>query len=62
MKLYVVKTADLEEKFFSSLKKARKCDGDIRTIKIDIDSLPYEGCKRKDLEWWSDDHDSWLTV
>lgn len=61
MRLYVVKTDDSEETFFSSLKKARKCGDDVKVISLDIDGLPHEGCTRKDLEWWADDLDSWLT-
>lgn len=60
MRIYVAKTDDSEEKFFLSLKKARKCGGDIRTINIDIDGPPHEGCTRKDFEWWADDLGSWL--
>lgn len=57
----MVTTDDSEELFFSVKRKALKYDGDIRTVYLDIDSLPHEGCTREDLEWWSDDIDSWLT-
>lgn len=59
MKVYVVKTGK-SELFFSSLRKAEKRGDDIRTIYLDIDSLPHEGCTREDLEWWSDAIDSWI--
>ena len=61
MKVFMVKTDDSEELLFSKLRKAQKCDGDIRTIYLDIDSLPHEGCTRADIELWADDIDLWLT-
>jgi hypothetical protein len=60
MKIFEVKT-DKSELFFSSFRKALKYGDDIRTIHMDIDSLPHEGCTRAELEWWSDAVDSWLT-
>ena len=60
MKVYVVTADGSKELFFSKLKKALKYGDDVRTINLDIDSLPHEGCTRSDLEWWSDEIDSWL--
>ena len=62
MKAFVVKTEDLEERFFSTFRKALNVGDDVRTMDLDIDSLPKEGCTLADLEWWSDemDMDLWL--
>ena len=44
MKVFVVKIDDLEERCFSTLRKALKLGDDVRTMTLDIDSLPKEGC------------------
>ena len=62
MKVFVVKADNIEERCFSTLRKALKYGDDVRTMDLDIDSLPKEGCTLADLEWWSDemDMDLWL--
>ena len=60
MKVFVVNTDDQEERCFSTLRKALKLGDNVRIMNLDIDSLPKEGCTLADLEWWSDEVDSWL--
>lgn len=60
MKVFVIMTDDMEERCFSSLRKALKLGDYVRTMDLDIDSLPKEGCTLAELEWWSDEVDSWL--
>ena len=60
MKVFVVNTDDMEERCFSTLRNALRFGDDVRTMNLDIDSLPKEGCTLADIEWWSDDIDLWL--
>lgn len=59
MKIYIAKD-ECEARYFSVLRKAQRFSSDIEVIDLDIDSLPHEGCTRKDLEFWSDAIDLWL--